>query len=63
MISADIAAETPKPCEPYANKHIGKPILPVLGMANGGSSRIISFVFCRNKIIMPTKLKAAIAMK
>ena len=42
MIKADIAAETPRPCEPYANKHIGNPMFPVLGIANGGNLVCIS---------------------
>ena len=53
MIKADIAAETPRPCDPYANKHIGKPILPVLGIVNGGNSLMISLVFRMKSIIIP----------
>jgi hypothetical protein len=32
-------------------------------MINGGSSRIISFVFKKNKKTIPIKVKAAIAIK
>ena len=32
----DIAAATPIPKDPYANKQIGIPILPVLGRKKGG---------------------------
>ena len=62
MIKAEIAAETPRPWEPYANKHIGKPILPVLGIVKGGSSLIISLVFKRNNIIIPTIMNPTIAI-
>ncbi len=63
IIKADMAAETPNPWEPYANRHIGKPIFPVLGITNGGNSLIISFVFCKYKKIIPTIKKKAIAIK
>ena len=62
MIKAEIAAETPRPWEPYANKHIGKPILPVLGIVKGGSSLIISLVFKRNNMIIPTIMNPTIAI-
>ena len=62
IIKADIAADTPRPCEPYANKQIGKPILPVLGIVRGGSSLIISLVFKRYKIIVPTMINPTIAI-
>ena len=61
MINADIAAETPRPCEPYANKQIGKPMLPVLGIAKGGSSLMISLVFKRYNIIIPMIINPRIA--
>ena len=50
MTSEDIAAATPKPWLPYANKQIGKPILPVLGNIKGGNSLIISFFHTNKKI-------------
>ena len=63
IIKADIAAATPNPCDPYANKHIGNPMFPVLGITKGGSSRIISFVFKKNKKIIPIKVKTIIAIR
>ena len=56
----DIAAATPIPREPYANRHKGIPILPVLGKKNGGNSREISF-FIKNKKIIPVKAKQLMA--
>ena len=53
IINEDIAPAIPNPCVPYANKQIGKPILPVLGIINGGSSIIISFL----KILKITPIK------
>ena len=60
---AVIAAATPKPSNPYANKQIGKPIFPVLGIMNGGSSLIISFDLTKNKKITPIIAKPRIANK
>ena len=51
MITEAIAEATPKPAVPYANKHIGTPILPVFGNINGGNSLITSFF--KNKEIKP----------
>ena len=62
MINEDIAPAIPNPCVPYANKQIGKPMLPVLGIINGGSSIIISF-FKNFKKITPIKEKPRIATK
>ena len=61
MIKADIAAETPRPWEPYANKHIGNPIFPVFGIVNGGNSLMISLVFKRYNIITPVIINPPIA--
>ena len=52
----DIAAATPIPKDPYANKQIGMPMLPVLGRKKGGNSLEISF-FIKNKKIIPVKAK------
>ena len=38
-------------------------MLPVLGIMNGGNSRIISLVLIKNKIMMPIKEKNIIAIK
>ena len=62
ITSEDIAAATPNPWLPYANKQIGKPILPVLGNIKGGNSLIISF-FKTNKKTIPVKAKPLIASK
>ncbi len=62
MIKADMVAETPRPCGPYANKHIGKPILPVLGIVHGGSSLMISLVFRMKSIIIPVIKNPKIAI-
>ena len=62
IIYDDIAPATPKPWEPYANKHMGKPIFPVLGSINGGNSIIGSFFMKKRKII-PTIAKPIIANK
>ena len=53
IITDAIAAATPKPEVPYANKHIGIPIFPVLGKIKGGNSAIISFfnIYKKNKPI------------
>ena len=48
-----MAEATPSPEDPYANKQIGTPILPVFGKISGGSSVIGSF-FKINKKITPT---------
>ena len=58
---ADIVAEKPKPWDPYANKHIGRPMLPVFGIINGGNSLIISLVFMRYNIITPVIKNPVIA--
>ena len=58
----DMAAAIPIPSEPYANKQIGKPILPVLGIVKGGNSLIMSLVFKRYKIIVPTIINPTIAI-
>ena len=63
IIIAEIAAATPNPWDPYANKHIGSPILPVFGIIKGGSSRIISLVLKKNKKITPIKAKAIMAIR
>jgi len=42
---------------------MGKPILPVLGIIKGGSSRIISFDFKKYKKIIPITAKLKIAIK
>ena len=60
---ADIVAEKPKPWDPYANKHMGRPMLPVFGITNGGNSLIMSFVFCINKKNIPTTKNKAIATR
>ena len=52
----DIAAATPIPKDPYANKQIGIPILPVLGRKKGGNSLAISF-FIKNKNMTPVIAK------
>ena len=52
----DIAAATPIPKDPYANRQIGIPILPVLGRKKGGNSIEISF-FMKNKNITPVIAK------
>ena len=57
----DIAAATPIPKDPYANKHKGIPILPVLGKKKGGNSREISF-FIKNKKIIPVIAKQQMAI-
>ena len=62
-IKEEITAATPRPCDPYANKQIGKPILPVLGIINGGNSRIMSLVFNINRVAIPSKIKPKIASK
>ena len=62
IIKAEIAADTPRPCEPYANKQIGKPILPVFGIANTGSSLIISLVLRIYNIIIPVIINPMIAI-
>ena len=62
IIKADIAADTPRPCEPYANKQIGKPILPVFGKINGGSS-VITSLFKNFRKIIPITLNPVMAIK
>ena len=57
-----MAAETPNPCDPYANRHIGSPMLPVLGIVKGGNSLMISFVFRRYNIIIPVRINPQIAI-
>ena len=52
----DIAAATPIPKDPYANKQIGIPIFPVFGRKKGGNSLEISF-FIKNKKITPVMAK------
>ncbi len=52
----DIAAATPIPKDPYANRQIGIPILPVLGRKKGGNSIEISF-FMKNKNMTPVIAK------
>ena len=52
----DMAAAIPIPKDPYANKQIGIPILPVLGKKKGGNSLEISF-FIKNKKITPVIAK------
>ena len=37
-----MAADTPRPCDPYANKHIGKPIFPVCLFAYGSQGLGVS---------------------
>ena len=49
IIRDDIAAATPNPKSPYANKQIGNPIFPVFGRIKGGNSLIISFTFKKYK--------------
>ncbi len=56
MTREEIAAATPIPNDPYANKQIGIPMLPVLGRKYGGNSLDISF-FIKNKNITPVKAK------
>ena len=51
-----MAAATPIPKDPYANKQMGIPILPVFGKKYGGNSLEISF-FKKNKKITPIKAK------
>ena len=58
----EIVAAIPNPWFPYANKHKGNPMLPVLGKIKGGNSVTMSFL--RNfKKITPIKLKAIIRIK
>ena len=42
---------------------MGKPIFPVFGIINGGSSLIISLDLRKNKNIMPTKANNIIAKR
>ena len=58
----DIAAATPKPWLPYANKQIGIPILPVFGKIIGGSS-ILRSLFKIKSSIKPTIEKPPIIIK
>ena len=55
----EIVAAIPMPNFPYANKHIGIPILPVLGKIKGGNSLIKSFFINIRKIspINPKEVK------
>ena len=63
IINADIEAATPRPWDPYANKHIGRPIFPVFGITKGGNSLIISLVLKMYKNINPITKKQPIATK
>ena len=54
-----MVAAIPSPWLPYAKRHIGKPIFPVLGNINGGSSVTIS-LFKNLRKITPVRANPAI---
>ena len=62
IITDAIDDATPKPAVPYANRHIGIPIFPVLGKINGGSSLIVS-LFKINRKNIPINEKPPITIK
>jgi len=62
MTNDDIVAAIPRPWLPYAKRQIGKPMFPVFGKINGGSSVIIS-LFRNLRNIIPVIAKPKIANK
>jgi hypothetical protein len=60
MTNDDIVAAIPRPWLPYAKRQIGKPMFPVFGKINGGSSVIIS-LFRNLRNIIPVIAKPKIA--
>ncbi len=62
IITEATAEATPRPLVPYAKRHIGTPMFPVLGKIKGGNSLITSFLSI-NKKNKPTKEKPPIIIK